>query len=116
MNRRSFIGTVIGAIGAFTLDPEALLWKPDKKIFIPKATYAERKAVIVMNPRVFPGLTLDSIHHIGKCGFASMAHWREIVIKEGSGRIATAADFMAAEQGKLRICPLENNFGYPANG
>lgn len=35
MNRRGFLGSLLTAAAALTLDPEELLWKPTRKIFIP---------------------------------------------------------------------------------
>ncbi len=37
MNRRGFIGALLGTAGAIVLDPERALWKPGKLISIPKA-------------------------------------------------------------------------------
>jgi hypothetical protein len=37
MNRRGFLGTLLGATAVMALDPEKLLWVPgQKKIFVPK--------------------------------------------------------------------------------
>ena len=35
MNRRGLLGALAGLLGTAVLDPEALLWKPTKTIFIP---------------------------------------------------------------------------------
>jgi len=38
MNRRGFLGSLLGGVAALALDPERLLWVPGaKKIFIPAA-------------------------------------------------------------------------------
>lgn len=36
INRRGFLGSLIATVGALTIDPEKLLWKPgEKTIFVP---------------------------------------------------------------------------------
>jgi hypothetical protein len=37
MNRRGFFGSLAALTGTMALDPERLLWRPTKTIFIPKA-------------------------------------------------------------------------------
>jgi hypothetical protein len=38
MDRRAFLSGLLGAVAGATLDPERLLWKPTKTIFIPPAS------------------------------------------------------------------------------
>ncbi len=53
MNRRGFLGGLIGAASAMVLDPEKLLWVPGAKtIFIPKP--------IAAPPPYIVGIRLDS--------------------------------------------------------
>jgi len=54
MNRRGFLGGLIGAASAMVLDPEKLLWVPGSRtIFTPKA-------VVAPPPRTIIGIRLDS--------------------------------------------------------
>ena len=38
MNRRTFLSGLLGLIATAELDPEMLLWRPTKTIFMPPAT------------------------------------------------------------------------------
>lgn len=103
MNRRSFVGTLLGAIGAFTLDPAELLWKPEeKKIFIPKATYMEQGAV-----RVEEG-SFDGIHHKNCKQYLTWKHIaasrQRQLLSFGGVRYATPQEVDAVTEGLMPEC------------
>ncbi len=92
MNRRGFLGGLIGAASAMVLDPEKLLWVPGTKtIFIPKA--------IVAPPRIPIGVHLQS----GRIIF-----WDEVFVdptdstaeqRDASGKLEAAYRFVRPIEG-----------------
>lgn len=103
MNRRSFIRTALGAAAAFTLDPESLLWKPNKAIFIPKVTYAEQFALVSMHQA---GGLSNTVHRRGFCEYMNFPNWIHAGLRNGIYRQATVEELIRTEE--LSTCTIQN--------
>lgn len=67
MNRRGFLGALIGAVaGSAVLDPERLLWTPGKKLIsIPKtAALSGRDAISVRMVRMWDPVASEMVHRL----------------------------------------------------